>query len=64
VRLLQESLPEFDGVDALLADVALASIGPVTTAKAAELGLTIAVEADPFTVPGLVQAITSHFADA
>jgi len=40
-----------------LEGVKIASIGPITSATAGELGLTVAVEADPHTVPGLVAAI-------
>ncbi|MEX0979734.1 MAG: uroporphyrinogen-III synthase [Gemmatimonadota bacterium] len=35
---------------------AVATIGPVTSATARELGLTVAIEADPYTVPALVRA--------
>jgi uroporphyrinogen III methyltransferase/synthase len=44
------------GRDAI-AGVKIASIGPITSATARELGLTVDVEADPHTVPGLVAAI-------
>ncbi len=37
--------------------VRVASIGPVTSATARNLGLTIAVEANPYTIDGLVAAI-------
>ncbi len=40
---------------------AAAVIGPVTADAARELGYRVAVEADPFTIPGLVAAISSHF---
>ncbi len=40
---------------------AAAVIGPVTADAARELGYRVAVEADPFTIPGLVEAISSHF---
>jgi uroporphyrinogen III methyltransferase/synthase len=40
-----------------LEGVKIASIGPVTSATARELGLTVDVEADPHTVPGLVAAM-------
>jgi uroporphyrinogen III methyltransferase/synthase len=40
---------------------AAAVIGPVTAAAARELGYEVAVEADSFTIPGLVEAISSHF---
>ena len=39
-------------------------IGPVTADVARELGYRVAVEADPFTIPGLVEAILSHFSGA
>jgi uroporphyrinogen III methyltransferase/synthase len=40
---------------------AYASIGPETTKAAAAHGLEVAVEADPHTVAGLVEAIVSYF---
>ena len=40
---------------------AAAVIGPVTADAARELGYRVAVEANPFTIPGLVEAISSHF---
>lgn len=40
-----------------LEGVKLASIGPVTSATARELGLTVAVEAKPYTIDGLIEAI-------
>ncbi|HSP68674.1 MAG TPA: uroporphyrinogen-III synthase, partial [Bryobacteraceae bacterium] len=39
--------------------VKIASIGPITSATARELGLTVHVEADPHTVAGVVSAIES-----
>jgi uroporphyrinogen III methyltransferase/synthase len=39
------------------AAVRVASIGPVTSATARDLGLAVTVEADPHTVPDLVEAI-------
>jgi len=39
-------------------------IGTVTADAARELGYRVAVEADPFTIPGLVEAISSHFGGA
>ena len=35
----------------------VASIGPVTTKTAREMGMTVDVEAEEFTIPGLVRAI-------
>ena len=43
----------------VVADAAV--IGPVTADAARELGYRVAVEADPFTIPGLVEAISRHF---
>ncbi len=40
--------------------VKVASIGPVTSATARELGLTVSAEAAVFTVDGLVEAIVGH----
>jgi uroporphyrinogen-III synthase len=41
----------------VLNGVKIASIGPITSATAREIGLTVDVEADPHTIPGLVAAI-------
>jgi uroporphyrinogen III methyltransferase/synthase len=43
----------------VVADAAV--IGPVTAEAARGLGYRIAVDAHPFTIPGLVDAIVSHF---
>ncbi len=52
------NLVELLGSDrALLDGVRIASIGPVTSATARELGLRVDVEASEHTVPGLVQAL-------
>jgi uroporphyrinogen III methyltransferase/synthase len=40
----------------------VASIGPVTSATARELGLRVDVEAEEYTIPGLVKAIRSRYA--
>lgn len=42
-------------------DVLVASIGPITSDTARELGLTVGVEASEYTIPGLVQAVAKHF---
>ena len=44
----------------LLDGVVLASIGPVTSATLRELKLNADVEAQPYTIPGLVAAIVAH----
>jgi uroporphyrinogen III methyltransferase/synthase len=43
-----------------LAGVKVASIGPVTTATARKLGIEVTVEADVFTIDGLIDAIISR----
>ncbi|MGE5554017.1 MAG: uroporphyrinogen-III C-methyltransferase [Betaproteobacteria bacterium] len=45
----------------LLSGVALASIGPITTKTARDLGLDIQVEAAEYTIAGLVEALVGHF---
>jgi uroporphyrinogen III methyltransferase/synthase len=45
----------------LLRNVTAASIGPVTSATARELGLRVDVEASRYTIPGLVEALVEHF---
>lgn len=49
---------------ARLAGVTLASIGPVTSAAAGELGLEVAVTAEESTLPGLVAALERHLVAA
>ncbi|MBS1856251.1 MAG: uroporphyrinogen-III C-methyltransferase [Acidobacteria bacterium] len=48
----------------LLQGVAAASIGPITTATARELGIEVAVEANPYTVDGLVRAIAGLYTES
>lgn len=45
----------------LLNTTVVATIGPVTTAAAAELGITSTITADSFDVDGLVAALLRHF---
>lgn len=56
VRNFVELAKDIDLADAMK-DVLVASIGPVTSDTARELGLTVGVEADEYTIPGLVQAV-------
>ena len=42
-------------------DVLVASIGPITSDTARDLGLTVGVEAEEYTIPGLVQAVCDHY---
>lgn len=58
VRNFVELLGE--DVKALLAGVTLASIGPITTSTAEELGLKVDLEARSYTIEGLLQVIVDH----
>lgn len=44
-------------------DVRAASIGPITSETARSLGFEVVVEADEYTIPGLIAAIRGHFAN-
>lgn len=57
MSLLAAGLPADVTVEKALEGVRFASIGPITSDTARELGLTIDIEADEFTIPGLVQAV-------
>jgi uroporphyrinogen-III synthase len=48
-----------DGRLDLLQGLTIASIGPVTSATARDLGLTVAVEAGVHTIPGLLDALVA-----
>ncbi len=52
-----------DGYGDLLQHVTLASIGPVTTETAGELGLKIDVQATDYTIDGLLEALQLYFID-
>lgn len=56
VRNFVEALPS-EEKEALMAGVQVASIGPITTKTAGELGLQVHVEAKEYTIDGLVNAI-------
>ena len=47
----------------LLRGVSVASIGPITSRTARDLGAEVTVEANPYTVDGLVQAITGLYTE-
>ena len=42
-----------------LEGIQIASIGPVTSATLRELGLPVQIEAEEYTIPGLIRAIVS-----
>jgi len=44
----------------LLEGIQMASIGPVTSATLREMGLSINIEAEEYTIPGLIRAIVSR----
>lgn len=52
-----------DRLQETLRDVAITSIGPVTSQTLRKLGLTVALEARVSTMEGLVRSITDHFSD-
>lgn len=52
---------EAPGVADLLKGVKIACIGPVTSQTARELGLQVDVEAEEYTIPGLVQALVDFY---
>lgn len=45
----------------LLADVAIATIGPITSKTAEENGLTVQVQPEQYTIPDMVNAIVDHY---
>jgi uroporphyrinogen III methyltransferase/synthase len=49
------------GRDALLDRAVVASIGPITSATARELGMEVTIEPGDYTIPALVEAIVEHF---
>jgi uroporphyrinogen III methyltransferase/synthase len=51
-----------DRFESLIKGVTVASIGPITTDTAKELGFKVDVTAKDFTIPGLCEAILRHYA--
>ena len=60
VRNFKALLPA-DRADALMRTVTVASIGPITSQTAGELGFRVDLNADPYTIEGLVDAILAHY---
>jgi uroporphyrinogen III methyltransferase/synthase len=52
----------FPDAEALLARTVVASIGPITSDTLRARGLRVDVEASPYTIPSLLDAIEAHFA--
>jgi uroporphyrinogen-III synthase len=48
------------GFEQWMRESSLVTIGPITSAAVRELGLTVAIEADEFTVPGMIAAIVER----
>jgi uroporphyrinogen III methyltransferase/synthase len=46
----------------LLAPVAIASIGPITSKSCTKLGLTVSIEPQEYTLKALADALVSHYA--
>ena len=59
VKNFKRLLPP-DRADQLMQGILVASIGPITSQTARDLGLAVDVEAESYTIPGLVQAIVGH----
>ena len=48
---------------ALLENVVIASIGPITSDTARSLGIAPTIEADPYTIRGVIDALTAHWTE-
>jgi uroporphyrinogen III methyltransferase / synthase len=55
VQVLEGDLSALEGA-------VIATIGPITSATARELGLRVDVEAEEHTIAGLVSALSDHYA--
>jgi uroporphyrinogen III methyltransferase / synthase len=60
VKHFCELLGEKD-VPSLLERIAVASIGPITSATAADHGLQVSIEAEEYTIDGLLEALCKYF---
>ncbi len=57
------SLLDVDRRAELMEGVTVASIGPITSDTARELNLTVDIEAEEYTIPGLIDSLLSHYGD-
>jgi uroporphyrinogen III methyltransferase/synthase len=60
VKNFKAALPD-DRFEDLVKTVKVASIGPITSDTARELGLHVDIEAEKYTIPGLCNAILEHY---
>ncbi|GBC63118.1 uroporphyrinogen-III C-methyltransferase [Desulfonema ishimotonii] len=60
VRNFRALLPADEDLTALMKDVVVASIGPITSDTARELGFDVRITAEEFTIPGLCEAIRQY----
>lgn len=63
VRNFRRLLPD-DRFKSLTRNLTIASIGPITTRTAGELGFTVHIQARRYTVDGLCDAIVEHYHDS
>ena len=61
VRNFKALLPSDEDLKVLMAGVQVASIGPITSETARDLGFEVHIEAESYTIPGLCDAIEDHF---
>ena len=64
VKNFKALLPSNADLDAMMRGVDIASIGPITTDTALDLGFQVRVTAESFTIPGLIEAITAFYESA
>lgn len=64
VKNFKALLPEDEDLKKLMQGVTIASIGPITTDTAKELGFDVQVTAEVFTIPGLCEAIEEYYLEA
>lgn len=50
-----------DSLETLMKDVVIASIGPITADTARDLGFKVDIMAEPYTIPGLCEAIRQYY---
>ena len=63
VRNFKSLLPHENFKD-LIKGVTIASIGPITSDTASELGFDVHISADTYTIPGLCEAIVQYYTES